>query len=130
MVLLFIKEIRILQVQIVVIVSFGHISLRLPIVIIYYLLIVTNPLITTKTYQEFLKIFNSKKNIFDSFNTVTEVKEFLFLEKKPINFQLDKAPNSQDLPDMIKLNFAINILPTKLMKKKKSLIETNHIFSN
>ena len=37
---LIIKEIRILQVQIVVIVSFGHISLRLPIVIIYYLLIV------------------------------------------------------------------------------------------
>ena len=32
----------------------------------------TNPLITTKTYQEFLKIFNSKKNIFDSFNTVTK----------------------------------------------------------
>ena len=88
----------------------------------------TNPLITTKTYQEFLKIFNSKKNIFDSFNTVTEVKEFLFLEKKPINFQLDKAPNSQDLPDMIKLNFAINILPTKLMKEKKSLIGNKPYF--
>ena len=75
-----------------------------------------------------MKIFNSKKNIFDSFNTVTEVKEFLFLEKKPINFQLDKAPNSQDLPDMIKLNFAINILPTKLMKEKKSLIGNKPYF--
>ena len=64
-----------------------------------------------------MKIFNSKKNIFDSFNTVTEVKEFYF-RKKTNKFQLDKAPNSQDLPDMIKLNFAINILPTKLMKEK------------
>ena len=88
----------------------------------------TNPLITSKTYEELLKIFNSKKDEFDSFNTVTEVKEFLFLEKKPVNFKLDKAPNSQDLPDMIKLNFAINILSTKLMKSKKSLIGDNPYF--
>lgn len=88
----------------------------------------TNPLITSNTYEELLKIFNSKKNIFDSFNTVTDVKEFLFLGKKPINFKLNKAPNSQNLPDMIKLNFAINILSTKLMMKKKSLIGDNPFF--
>lgn len=82
----------------------------------------TNPLINVETYGEMLNIFKAKKDTFDSFNTVTEVKEFLFLNKKPINFDLSKAPNSQDLPDMIKLNFAINILSTKLMKKKKSLI--------
>ena len=88
----------------------------------------TNPLITPNTYQELLKIFYSKKNIFDSFNTVTDVKEFLFLGKKPINFKLDKAPNSQNLPDMIKLNFAINILSTELMMNKKSLIGDNPFF--
>ena len=66
-----------------------------------------------------IELFKSEKNNFDSFNSVTEVKEFLILDKKPINFDLSKAPNSQDLPDVIKLNFAINILPTKLMKQKK-----------
>ena len=50
------------------------------------------------------------------------MKEFLILNQKPINFNFNKAPNSQNLPDVIKLNFAINILPTKLMFKKKSLI--------
>ena len=90
----------------------------------------TNPLIAPETYEKMLKIFRSSKNTFDSFNTVTEVKEFLLLENKPVNFQLNKAPNSQDLPDVIKLNFAINILSKNLMKNKKSLIGDNPYFLN
>tara|TARA_B100001063_G_C16766102_1_gene558717 strand:- start:472 stop:1152 length:681 start_codon:yes stop_codon:yes gene_type:complete len=82
----------------------------------------TNPLIKESTYEEFISLFVKKKNDYDSFNSVSEVKEFLILNQKPMNFNFNKAPNSQNLPDVIKLNFAINILPTKLMFKKKSLI--------
>ena len=39
-----------------------------------------------------------------------------------------KAPNSQNLPDIIKLNFAINILSTKVMSKKKSLVGYKPLF--
>ena len=88
----------------------------------------TNPLVKKETYESMIKLFEKEKNNFDSFNSVTEVKEFLILDKKPINFDLSKAPNSQDLPDVIKLNFAINILPTKLMKQKKSLVGNNPNF--
>ena len=72
----------------------------------------TNPLIKQETYEHIIEIFKKEKNNYDSFNTVTEVKEFLILNKKPLNFDFNKAPNSQNLPDVIKLNFAINILPT------------------
>ena len=82
----------------------------------------TNPLIKVKTYEDFIDFFLKKKHQHDSFNSVTEVKEFLILDQNPINFDFNKAPNSQNLPDVIKLNFAINILPTSLMLKKKSLI--------
>lgn len=82
----------------------------------------TNPMIKESTYEDVINLFVNKKNEYDSFNSVSEVKEFLILNKKPINFDFNKAPNSQNLPDVIKLNFAINILPTKLMKKKESLI--------
>jgi len=82
----------------------------------------TNPMIKSETYEDMIKIFQKEKEKHDSFNSVSEVKEFLILNKKPINFQFSKAPNSQDLPDVIKLNFAINILSTELMKNKKSLI--------
>ena len=82
----------------------------------------TNPMIKESTYEDFISLFVNKKDEYDSFNSVSEVKEFLILNKKPINFDINKAPNSQNLPDVIKLNFAINILPTKLMSKKESLI--------
>jgi len=88
----------------------------------------TNPLIKKETYEKMIKIFKKKNDTYDSFNTVTEVKEFLYLKDKPINFDPTKAPNSQDLPDMVKLNFAINILSTDLMHKKKSLVGDNPYF--
>ena len=82
----------------------------------------TNPMIKESTYEDFINLFVNKKDEYDSFNSVSEVKEFLILKNKSINFDFNKAPNSQNLPDIVKLNFAINILPTKLMSKKESLI--------
>jgi CMP-N-acetylneuraminic acid synthetase len=84
----------------------------------------TSPLIRLNTYENIIKIYKNifTKNKFDSLNTVTEIKEFLFKDSKPINFKLNKTPNSQNLPDIVKLNFAINILKTKQMSSGKSLI--------
>lgn len=80
----------------------------------------TNPLIKPKIYEDTINIFKKAKN--DSLNTVNEVKEYLYLDNKPMNFNPAKAQGSQYLPDIIKLNFAINILSTDLMFKKKSLV--------
>ena len=46
----------------------------------------TNPIIKVKTYDDIIKIFEETKNKHDSINTVNEVKEFLYLENKPLNF--------------------------------------------
>lgn len=89
----------------------------------------TNPLISVQTYQKTLKKFfslNQKK--FNSLNTVSEVKDFLFLKNKPINFNLNKAPNSQNLPDIIKYNSAISILSTDYMKNNKTVIGNKPFF--
>ena len=88
----------------------------------------TNPLIKEKTYDSMIDFFVKEKNNYDSFNSVTEVKEFLILKNKPLNFDFNKAPNSQNLPDVIKLNFAINILSTKVMKERKSLVGHNPFY--
>lgn len=88
----------------------------------------TNPMVSEKTYKDFIKIFEKKKNFFDSFNTVSDVKEFLFMKNKPINFNPVKTPNSQDLPNIFKLNFAINILMTDQMNKTKTLIGKKPFF--
>jgi CMP-N-acetylneuraminic acid synthetase len=88
----------------------------------------TNPLIKEQTYIKIINSFEAAKSKYDSINTVSEVKEFLYLNNKPINFNPNKAPNSQNLPDIIKLNFAINILSTKVMSKKKSLVGYKPLF--
>ena len=85
----------------------------------------TSPFIRNTTYSNFIKKFKENINNYDSFNTVTEIKEFLYLNNKPINFDTSKTPNSQNLPDVVKLNFAINILSSEEMYKKKSLIGNN-----
>lgn len=84
----------------------------------------TSPLIKLETYQNTINIFKKKiiNGEFDSLNSVTELKEFIFLDNKPINFNLNTTPNSQDLPNTVILNFAINILSTKNMYNEKSLI--------
>jgi CMP-N-acetylneuraminic acid synthetase len=88
----------------------------------------TNPLLKTSRYLEIIKKFKIVKNKFDSLNTVTPVKEFLCLDNKTINFKTNKTPNSQDLPNISKLNFAVNILSRKTMIKKKSVLGSKPYF--
>ncbi len=82
----------------------------------------TSPLVKVETYNKFLRIFFKSNNLHDSLNTVCDEKQFLYLNNKALNFNPKKAPNSQDLPNVIKLNFAINLIVRKRMLKKKSLI--------
>ena len=82
----------------------------------------TSPLITVKTYNEIIDSFDISYPSHDSVNTVSEIKEFLYLNQTPLNFNPNKTPNSQDLPNVIKLNFAVNILKKETMFKKKSVV--------
>lgn len=88
----------------------------------------TSPLVKIETYNKILEKFNKIKNKNDSLNTVTEEKNFLYLDSKALNFNPKEAPNSQNLPNVVKLNFAINILSTKLMHQKKSVIGNRPYF--
>ena len=88
----------------------------------------TNPLVKLETYNSIIAKYNSMENNHDSLNTVSDEKHFLYLKNKPINFDPKVAPNSQNLPEIIKLNFAINLITKKLMSKKKSVIGDNPLF--
>ncbi len=88
----------------------------------------TNPLVKLETYNSVIEKYNSMKVSYDSINTVSDEKHFLYLENKPINFDPQIAPNSQNLPNIVKLNFAVNIITKKLMSNKKSVIGDNPFF--
>jgi len=90
----------------------------------------TNPLVKVETYNKIINSFLLKNSNSDSINTVTDVKEFLYLKNKPLNFNPNKSPNSQNLPNIVKINFAVTIISKKLMAQKKTLMGKKPIFYN
>ena len=65
---------------------------------------------------------------YDSITTVEDVKEFLIKEGKPWNYDGNKIPRSQDLPDIVKLTFCVSILPREMMISKRSCLGNNPLF--
>jgi CMP-N-acetylneuraminic acid synthetase len=85
----------------------------------------TNPLIKDSTICEALDMFLNKDPDLDSLTTVSEVKQFLWQNKKPLNYDINNKPRSQDLPDIFALNHAISILGRDLMIKKRDIVGFN-----
>lgn len=71
---------------------------------------VTSPMIEDKTISKLIQCYHENCNEYDSVNTAHYIKEFMWLDGKPINYELDKTPKSQDLPSIMALNFAINLI--------------------
>jgi len=84
---------------------------------------VTNPLVPPERYDELIEFF-LRGGDFDSLNSSSQVKEFMFLNGKPINYDLRNQPRSQDLPNIQALNFAISIISRKLMISQKNVVGT------
>ncbi len=82
----------------------------------------TSPMIKKETFIKIIEKFKKIKNEYDSINTATELKEYLYKDNKPINFDPSNALNSQDLPDILKLNFAVSIISKDLMFEQKSIL--------
>jgi N-acylneuraminate cytidylyltransferase len=83
---------------------------------------VTNPLLKDKTIVEAIESYQKNYGKFDSLNSAHLIKEFLFQDNQPINYDLRNQPRSQDLPDIAALNFAINILERKTMIENKNVV--------
>lgn len=85
---------------------------------------VTNPLVEDKTIIDAINkyLLMEKEGIYDSLNSAHLIKEFLFRDNLPINYDLRHQPRSQDLPDIAALNFAINIISREKMIECKNVV--------
>ncbi len=90
----------------------------------------TAPLIKSSTIQNLIKKFLNIYPKYDSANTINYIKEHLWLNNKPINYNPKKSPNTQDLPDIMKLTYGANIISRKLMISKKNVLGNNPYFHN
>lgn len=84
----------------------------------------TSPLIKDETISNTLNVFRHgfKNGEIDSLVTCRDVKEFLWLDNKPINYDTKIQPRSQDLPEIVALAFAVSIIPRELMIEYKNII--------
>ncbi len=83
---------------------------------------VTNPLLKDHTIEKGIETYISNLDKFDSLNSAHAIKEFLFQNGRPINYELSKQPRSQDLPDIYALNFALSIIERNKMIECKNVV--------
>lgn len=84
--------------------------------------LVTTPLVSEASLLEAYDLYRQLPDGFDSLTTVADVKEFLLKDGQPLNYDGNKIPRSQDLPDIVKLTFCISMLPRLTMIEKRSCL--------
>jgi CMP-N-acetylneuraminic acid synthetase len=89
---------------------------------------VTSPLIKIQTYYDFINRFSNSTNTYDSMVTAAYVKDHMWLDNKPLNYDPTNAPNTQDLPDILKLTYGINIISRENMIKFRNVIGNKPAF--
>ena len=86
---------------------------------------VTSPLLENETLLECVEKYKNLDSNYDSLATVHSVKEYLWQDSKPINYDPFNHPRSQDLPEICALNFAANILPREFMIERGNIVGNN-----
>ena len=82
----------------------------------------TNPLLKNESVSNAINAFLNKDSKYDTLNSAHLIKEFMWLDGKPINYELDKMPKSQNLPNICALNFALNIFERQYAIDNASIV--------
>ncbi len=83
---------------------------------------VTSPLLKDSSLQSAIVKYQNLPDRYDSLASVKGLKEYLWNQDGPINYDPSYHPRSQDLQEIYALNFAINIIDKDLMMERKNII--------
>lgn len=81
----------------------------------------TSPFVKPETFLQCIQAFNSSNDC-DCIASVSSIKEFLWLNGKAINYDPLNAPNSQDLPNVVALNFGVTVVGREDLIKNRNII--------
>ena len=87
---------------------------------------VTCPLISKETYFDCINTF--QKEDVENLVTVSPVKHHMWLDGKPLNYNIKNSPNSQDLPDIYQITYGVCIISKKDMIKYGNIVTNNPTF--
>jgi CMP-N,N'-diacetyllegionaminic acid synthase len=89
---------------------------------------VTSPFVRRSTFLSALNLFISSSEMFNSLSSVSLEKKFLWKDGLPVNYDFNKTPKSQDLPDIFSLNFAISIVDQQEMILRGNVVGSRPYF--
>lgn len=81
----------------------------------------TSPFVKPETFSQCIQTFKSSNDC-DCVASVSSIKEFMWLDGKPINYDPQNAPNSQDLPDVVALNFGVTVVGRENLIQNRNII--------
>jgi len=82
----------------------------------------TSPFIKPETISKCIRTFLSREGETDCVSTVSSIKEFMWLDGTPVNYDPLNAPNSQNLPNIVALNFGATITSKEDLIKNRNII--------
>jgi CMP-N-acetylneuraminic acid synthetase len=85
------------------------------------------PFVRPETYSAFIKCFRENE-IYDSIVSCQNLKHFMLMNGKPLNYDKNNIPPSQFLPDIYSPTFGTIVAFTKDVRETKNLIGTNPMF--
>ena len=86
----------------------------------------TSPMVKVSMYEKAIDLFLNSE--FDSINSVSLEKKFLWKDGKPLNYDSRHTPKSQDLPEIVSLNFAITVIGKETMYNRQNVVGVNPKF--
>ena len=86
---------------------------------------VTSPLVKSETYEDIITTFRNLDSKYDSVVTMNYLKDFLWEDDKPLNYDPLNCPRSQDMESVFRLNFGGCLLPRETMIKNKYVVGDN-----
>lgn len=90
---------------------------------------VVSPFLNEEDYKRLIAEWKKDIN-YDSVISTTELKEFIWYDNKPLNYDFDNAPNSQDLPDYKIPTLGICLLEKETLLKTKNVIGRKPLMVN
>ena len=91
---------------------------------------VTSPFIESKFFEEMIEKYRNLEHN-DCLILKSDIKEFIWNKERPLNYEVDKFPRSQDLTkDIFYINFGCCIISKKKMVEKKYMIGNFPLFIN
>ena len=82
----------------------------------------TSPFVKPETIDKAIEMFFSMNPDKDSLASVFPLKHHMWLDNKPLNYKLENSPNSQDLPDIFKITYGINLISKENMIKYSNVV--------